>query len=411
MSVRRTGIRLTVTLAVCAALAACATPPLRDATPPTVTALPEIARPVPVAPPAVAHHGQPWASITANDALNDCSDSALVQANISMYTRSPERFEQLLAQALPLLTYVHDQLQDAGIPGEFAMLPMLESSYNPSARRGHNGPAGMWQFLASTARLHGMHVSRQYDGRMDPVASTRAAVKMLTRLHDQFDDWRLVTMAYNAGPYAVSGAIAKHPDLGSGAIPNIAASSATRTHLARMLALSCILRHPAQFHVELPQPESDTELAAVKVPAGTRLKDAAAMAEIAESELRTWNPGYLGTTVPARSARMLLLPAKAAESLADAMSIDDSESIAEAGAPASAASSDGIPLPAEPVPPQGVAFGTVSADPASRHHRVRSGETLWSIAREYGVTVRQLERWNDLHGDDLRAGTELAIHG
>lgn len=409
MNARRNGIRLALTLAVCGLLGACATPQLRDAAPATVIALPEIPAPAPQPVPNTARHGQPWASITANDVLDDCGDSRIVQANIRMYTASATRFEQSLAQALPLLAYVHDQLQDAGIPGEFAMLPMLESSYSPGIGRGRSGAAGMWQFLASTARLHGLHVTAQYDGRLDPVASTRAAIAMLTKLHRQFDDWRLVAMAYNSGPAAVAAAVAKHPNLGSGAIPDIGASNTTRTHLARMLALSCILRHPAQFNVQLPRPASDAELAEVKVPAGTLLKDAAAMAEIGESELRALNPGYLGASVPARSPRALLLPTGAAGALADAMTVGDSESVAEADPPA--ARLDGIALPLEPAPPQGIAFTSRSAAPTNRRHRVRSGETLWSIAHEYGVSVGQLEHWNHLRGNELRPGMELTIHG
>lgn len=414
MSAPRTGIRLTLTLAVCAALAACATPPPKPAPrPAVVTALPEV--PAPAATPAqnARSLNEPWASIIASDVMHDCGDSPLVRANAAMYTRSPARFEQQLKQSLPLIIYVHKQLQEAGIPGEFAMLPMLESSYN-AAEPSHRGdPAGMWQMMPRTARQHGIKVNRSYDGRLDPVASTRAAIKMLKALNKQFDDWRLTDMAYNAGPYTVIGALRDHPDLGNRPIPNIPVSHTTRTHLARLMALSCIIRQPERFQVSLPKPSPGDEVAAVKVPAGTRLADAAGMAEVSEAKLRDLNPGYRGASVPTESARMLLLPTDAAQALSAALAMNSAEPIAQVTLPGpDANANDNPPLPDEPAPPP-QDNTSAAAEPVTRvrHHRVHAGETLWSIAHDYHVSVDELKRWNGLHGSTLRAGEKLRIHG
>jgi membrane-bound lytic murein transglycosylase D len=205
-------IRLGLTLATSMVLAACATPPAKPPpTPAVVTAIPEV--PVPQVAPAATPEpaNEPWAGIVASDVMQDCANSPQIRVNTAMYTRSPERFEQLLAQSLPLIIYVHKQLRDAGIPGEFSMLPMLESSYNAAEPSHRNDPAGMWQLMPRTARLHGVSVNRHYDGRLDPVASTRAAIKMLKALNEQFKDWRLTDMAYNAGPYALLAALREHP--------------------------------------------------------------------------------------------------------------------------------------------------------------------------------------------------------
>ena len=414
MSAPRTGIRLTLTLAVCAALAACATPPPKPAPKPAVvTALPDVPTPAMPTAQAAGAKNEPWASIVASDVMHDCGDSPLIRANAAMYTRSPAWFEQQLKQSLPLIIYVHKQLQEAGIPGEFAMLPMLESSYN-AAEPSHRGdPAGMWQMMPRTARQHGVKVNREYDGRLDPVASTRAAIRMLTALHEQFDDWRLTDMAYNSGPYTVIGALRDHPDLGDRPIPNIPVSHTTRTHLARLMALSCIIRQPERFQVSLPKPSADDEVATIKVPAGTRLVDAAGMAEVSEAKLRALNPGYRGTRVPSDSARTLLLPADAARSLSAALAVNSAEPIAQVTLPdPDANADDNPPLPDEPSPPP-QDNTSAAAEPVVRvrHHRVRTGETLWSIAHDYHVTVAELRRWNDLHDRALRAGEELRIHG
>jgi len=411
MSTPRTCIRLGLTLAISMVLAACATPPSKPPpTPAVVTAIPVVPSPK-VAPVAVPESvNEPWASIVASDVMHDCAKSPLIRANAAMYTRSPARFEQLLEQSLPLIIYVHEQLQDAGIPGEFSMLPMLESSYN-AAEPGHrSNPAGMWQLMPRTARLHGVTMNRQYDGRLDPVASTQAAIKMLKALNRRFEDWRLTDMAYNSGPYAVLGALRDHPELGSEAIPGIPVSHTTRTHLARLMALSCILRQPERFHVQLPKPSPADRLATIEVPAGTRLKSAADMAEISEAKLRALNPGYVDGSVPSDSPRTLLLPTGAIESLVAALTVGASEPVAQVNTrEQNAGPSNNLPLPNEPMP---APRDNSPAPPTpAQHHRVRKGDTLWSIAHRYHVSVKDLRRWNHLHDSDVHPGEELRVNG
>lgn len=414
MSSARAGTRLS-TLAVCAILAACAAEPVKPPPKPAVVIAHPEPPPTTLAP--IAHAlapGEPWASLTASFVMHDCADSPLIRANAAMYTRSPTQFEQRLKDALPLVMYVQKQLQAAGIPGEFAMLPMLESAYQPVEPSHRGDPGGMWQMMPATGRRHGLTTSRDYDGLRDPVASTRAAIKMLKRLDKQFGDWRLVDMAYNAGPYAVVSALRGHPDLGDGAIPDIPVSRTTRTHLGRLMALSCILRDPQRFNVELPTPSPDDALQAIEVPSGTRLRSAADMAEIPESTLRALNPGYRGERVPDGSPRTLLLPVDAAQSLAAALTVDASESVAQVDTRESdAAPSNRLPLPSEPArsSEDTSAPGAFAAPSHGRRHRVRKGETLWSIAHQYHVSVADLKRWNDLHDDDLRAGEELRVQG
>jgi len=414
MSTARTGTRLS-TLAVCALLAACAAEPVKPPPKPAVV----IARPesppttwAPIAP-AIAK-GEPWNSLTASFAMPDCADSPLIRTNAAMYTRSPAHFEQRLKSALPLMMYVQKQLQAAGVPGEFAMLPMLESSYNPAEPSRHGDPGGMWQMLPRTGRVHGLVTNDHYDGVQDPVASTRAAIKMLKSLDQEFGDWRLVDMAYNAGRYAVLGALRHHSDLGDGAIPDIPVSRSTRIHLAKLMALSCILRDPQRFHVKLPQPSPDDQLQAIQVPAETRLRSAAEMAEVSESELRALNPGYHGASVPADSPRTLLLPMAAAQSLMAALTVDTSETVAQVSTrERNADPGNSVPLPAEPAPlaVDAPTPATATAPLPAKRHRVRKGETLWSIANRYHVSVRDLKHWNDLSEDTVQPGETLRIQG
>jgi membrane-bound lytic murein transglycosylase D len=413
MRARTAGIRISLTLLASAVLAACAMqPPKPLPTPAVVTPLPAVAPPASAAlTPAPDGAVQPWADIKASAVMRDCADAPLIRANAARYTRSPAHFEQLLRQSLPLITYVQKELHTNGIPGEFAMLPMLESSYRSSEPSHRGDAAGMWQFMPATARRHGITVNSQYDGRLDPVASTQAAISMLKSLDQQFGDWRLVDMAYNAGPYAIMAALRDHPDLGSQAIPNIPVSAASRNHLAKLMALNCIVRDPARFAIKLPQPAHDNELSTIKVPSGSRIANIANMAEVSESTLRKLNPGYRSTHIPADSPRTLLLPADAAQTLLTALTVNASESVAQVdtNAPESTATG-GIPLPAEPAPPsQSPASSPAPASPP--RYRVRAGDTLWSIARRFHVSVSDLKRWNHLQANTVRSGTELRLHG
>jgi membrane-bound lytic murein transglycosylase D len=413
MRARTAGIRISLTLIASAVLAACAMqPPKPLPAPAVVTPLPAVAPPASGVLTAPANPvAQPWASIKASGVMHDCADTLLIRANAARYTRSPAHFEQLLRQSLPLITYVQKELHTNGIPGEFAMLPMLESSYRSSEPSHRGDAAGMWQFMPATARRHGITVNRQYDGRLDPVASTRAAISMLKSLDQQFGDWRLVDMAYNAGPYAIMAALRDHPDLGSKAIPNIPFSAASRNHLAKLMALNCIVRDPARFAVKLPQPAQDNELSTIKVPSGSRIANIADMAEISESTLRKLNPGYRSTRIPADSPRTLLLPADAAQTLLTALAVNASESVAQVDTNAPGSSANGsIPLPAEPTPPdQGSTSGPAPASPTQ--YRVHAGDTLWSIAQRFHVSVSDLKRWNHLRDNTVRSGAELRLHG
>jgi membrane-bound lytic murein transglycosylase D len=412
MSVQHaTGVRLGLVLVLGAALGACAVQPAKHLPRPAeVIALPNVAPVAPARPPSAPARPDLWSSMTAGFVMHDCADAPLINAKATLFTGHPQAFERLLQQSIPLMIYVQKQLHVAGIPDEFVMLPMLESSYDPAARSHRGDAGGMWQLMPRTARLLGVQMTRHYDGRRDPVASTAAAISMLTNLHQHFKDWRIVDMAYNAGPYAAMQALRHHPDLGTGPIPDIPVSAGARQHLAKLMALSCIIKDPARFHVTLPDPAHNSELVSVQLPPGTRIADAADMAEIPETSLRALNPGYLGRTLPAGSPRRLLLPATAAQSLLAALTVQSSESVAQVTAPETGPTSrNALPLPLEP-PPDSDATPSPAAAPAS-HHRVGPGDTLWSIAHRYHVSVKDLKRWNHLDGNDIRPGEELRVQG
>ena len=129
-----------------------------------------------------------------------------------------------------------DALDEAGLPSEFALIPFVESRYRPDARS-PGGQVGLWQFTAATARRNGLSVRKGHDQRLDPEASTRAAVQYLKRLHRMFDgDWRWTAMAYNAGEGAARAAKRK------GGPQHL--SSITRHYPDKLHALACLVPRP-----------------------------------------------------------------------------------------------------------------------------------------------------------------------
>ncbi|MGY0611968.1 lytic transglycosylase domain-containing protein [Luteimonas sp. A501] len=146
-------------------------------------------------------------------------------------------------EVLPLFGYVVDALRSAHLPTEYALIPFVESGYRPGTRSS-SGPAGLWQFIAVTARNHGIPIRGGYDGRLSPVDATRAAVRYLKTLHGMFaGDWRLAVMAFNAGEYRVLGALRRHDQRAAAAEPQAldSLSGITRAYVRKLHALSCLM--------------------------------------------------------------------------------------------------------------------------------------------------------------------------
>ncbi|NLA67920.1 MAG: lytic transglycosylase domain-containing protein [Gammaproteobacteria bacterium] len=159
------------------------------------------------------------------------------------YAHVPGQLAAADSEVLPLFGYVVDALRAAHLPTEYALIPFVESGYRPGAR-GSSGPAGMWQFVAVTARNHDIPIRGGYDGRLSPVDATRAAVRYLKTLHGMFaGDWRLAVMAFNAGEYRVLGALRRHGQRAAAANPEglHSLSGITRAYVRKLHALSCLM--------------------------------------------------------------------------------------------------------------------------------------------------------------------------
>jgi len=396
-------------IALASLLAACATPPATrpqqkpttvtpSAGPLTVAPSPQLAAPS-VAPEVTT--ANVWEKLRGSFAMSDCDADPRIMVWAHRYTQDPQRFEAQMSDALPQVVYVQQAAEKYGVAGEFVLLPWVESQYRPVP--GHrNLPAGMWQLVQSTARTMGLHVGRGYDGRLDTSAATDSVMRMLRDYHNQLQDWRLVDYAFNHGEYGVVRLVQQHgepPD--EPAIPKLPVPNVTREHLTKLLAISCVVRDPSRFHVELPVLPADQHLETVEVNHSMSLSTAADHAGMEADDLKRLNPALQGNFLGADTPGHLLMPHRNAELLRNAMQIANDQDM-------TASISADTPLPAAYSHPQDE-DAQAEPSPHIRTHVVRPGESLWQIAHHYSISVSTLERLNHLHGKALKPGLVLKL--
>lgn len=315
------------------------------------------------------------------------------------FAAAPKRMAQEGNDVLPLFGYVVDALREASLPTEYALIPFVESGYKPGARSA-GGPAGLWQFIALTARNHQVPIRPGYDGRLSPVDSTKAAVRYLKTLHGMFaGDWRLAVMAYNAGEYRVLGALRRSGQNARNAKPETlpGLSGITHAYVQKLRALSCLMeqseeREPWLRALDRPVPV----LGAQTLPGEVGDLDRWSLAQgLDPGVIRRLNPAFIqGRVARAGTTLRVLAPVNGRTEQATAPA---AASAAIAALPATTGRHDAeLPKTIEPAP--------------HRSHTVARGESLWAIARQYRVATSVLIARNKLDaGAQLKPGMVLAI--
>lgn len=334
------------------------------------------------------------------------------------FANAPGRLASRDSVALPLFGYVVDALREADLPTEYALIPFVESGYKPGARS-PGGPAGLWQFISLTARNHDVPVRPGYDGRLSPIDSTRAAVRYLKTLHGMFaGDWRLAVMAYNAGEYRVLGALRRSGQQAAHADPDklVGLSGITRAYVRKLHALSCVLDKADDRKDWLRALDRPVRvLAPVTLPAGTTSLDAWARHRgLDPSRLKRLNPVFRdGRIARNRGQTRVLAPVRRADSEAPPPGAVADITFASAPAPAIEApvttladASDAIAT--HPAPQATAGSGHDAAAP--RTHMVERGDSIWRLARRYGIARKDLLERNDLTASSvLQPGMVLKL--
>ncbi|MHA6493207.1 LysM peptidoglycan-binding domain-containing protein [Pseudomonas borbori] len=359
------------------------------------------------------------------------------------FVSNPSFVEKVGERSSPYIHYIVERLEERNMPMELALLPMIESAYNPLAYS-HAHAVGLWQFIPSTGRNFNLRQTSWYDGRRDVMASTNAAMNYLSRLHEMFNgDWLLALAAYNAGEGRVSRAIERNQKLG---LPtdywNLTLPSETQNYVPKLLALSQVVMSPEAYGVSLAPIANEPYFEKVELKQRMDLSRIAALADLDEDELYLLNPAFK-RRVTLDGPQHLLVPTGKAELLAanlllmkpDAL-VDWQEYRVRSGdslhgianryrltvntlKEINQLSSNNLQvgqvlsIPAEPgaAPSEPLFQNTVSRAPASRSYRVKNGDNLWLIAKAHKVSVKDIQRWNTLKGNKLRTGQVLNLQG
>lgn len=234
-------------------------------------------------------------------------------------------------RASPYLHFIAESLDVRGMPSELALLPIVESAYNPKANSVRDA-AGLWQFMAATGRDFNLRQTAWYDGRRDVVASSKAAMDYLTRLHDQFNgDWLLAMAAYNAGEGTVARAVAANQQRG---LPtdywHLSLPRETQDYVPRLLALSMLVREPDTYGVALNPVANSPYFTAIELTRPVDLSQLATSAGVDEAVLLGLNPAFLRKKTVDGPAHLLVPREQAQQITASLKSMGAPQTSAEA---------------------------------------------------------------------------------
>jgi len=333
----------------------------------------------------------------------------LVSSELDWYVRNASYLQRVFGRAQRYLHHVTVALETRGMPLELALLPVVESAYNPFAES-RSRAVGLWQFIAPTGERFGLKRNGWQDQRRDVIESTRAALDYLQFLHDAFEgDWLLAIAAYNNGRLNVQRAMQRNRAAG---LPtdffSLSLPAETRAYVPKLLALSRLVLNPALHGVRLPAVPNAPYFTVVDTTGPVELRSAAALAGIGFDELRALNPAWQREITDPAGPHRLLVPAAVAGPFMASFAAQDpglrqqtAEAAAriDAGGQATVARSDAS-----------AAAAVLPAQERPRSHVVQRGDTLWSLATRYGVTVSTLAQVNGLSPrSPLRLETRLTI--
>jgi membrane-bound lytic murein transglycosylase D len=390
-----------------------------------------------------SEYGDLWMRIRGGFELADL-DAPLVTKSEDWYEARPAYVARMIERSRRYLYYIVVEVEKRNMPLEIALLPMIESAYNPMAYS-RSRASGIWQFIPSTGKLYGLKQNWWLDERRDVLAATNGALDYLQKLHAEFGDWYLALAAYNCGEGTIRRAIAANQKRGKPIdYLSLKLPAETREYVPKLQAVKNIVRDPGHYDLVLADMPDAPYFTVVHTSRKMDVKVAAELAEMPLDEFLSLNPQHNRPVIAGADEATILLPYDRAELFAakleltnqpmvtwQAYKIRANESLAQVAA------RFGLPLetlrtingigPRAKVPVghallvpsqapsdatvaslQNTAFTTVPSG-RSFYHRVRKGETLMSIAARYEVTPQDLKSWNKTSGASLVAGQRLRV--
>lgn len=315
-----------------------------------------------------------WQRIRDGFELTDV-DHPRVQRQLDWYTKHPKYMERVVERARPYMHFIVEAVEEKGIPTELALLPIVESAFQPFAYS-HGRASGIWQFISSTGRRYGLEQNWWYDGRRDVYASTKAAVRFLDNLSKNFDgNWFYALAAYNAGGGNVRKAVRKNKKRGKPVdFFSLKLPPETKAYVPKLLALKKIINNPEKYGITLEPIANEPFLAKVDTVSQIDLARVAELADMPLDEIYKLNPGFNRWATPPNGPHYVLLPIEKAQSF--------EEKLAEL--------------------PRDERISWV-------RHEIKKGETLSTIALKYHTSISSIKKVNHLRSNALREGRGLTI--
>ncbi|STY91459.1 LysM peptidoglycan-binding domain-containing protein [Moraxella bovis] len=255
----------------------------------------------------VQRYGDLWDRVRRGYRMSEINNGR-IEAQKSWFYSRQDYINRLTARTSRYLHHTVTEAERRGIPTELALLPIIESSYDPSATS-NAAAAGLWQFIPSTGRIYGLNQSTTYDGRRDIIESTRAAYDFLTSLYNQFGSWELALAAYNAGPGRIQRAIDANRNAG---LPtdywSLRLPTETMNYVPRFMAVAQIVKNPQSYGVYLPAIANHSHFRAVPANFGVSLYDVSNVTGVPVDELRLLNPSLINYSVDASGPGRVIIP-------------------------------------------------------------------------------------------------------
>lgn len=340
----------------------------------------------------------------------------------------------LFGRAEPFLFFIVEEIEKRGLPMELALLPAVESAFDPGAVS-RSRAAGLWQFVPATGRGFGLRQDWWYDGRHDPYSSTFAALDYLEQLHNMFDgDWFIALAAYNAGPGTLRREIRKAKRRGRKTdYVSLNLRQETRRYIPKLVALKQIIQDPQKYNLTLPVVANRPYFEVVELPGQIDLVEFAKNSKIDRQLLRHLNRGFKRWATSPDGPHRLLVPLNSDNDVDYAkLAIENTpkvnyrnhritngdtlSGIARTYGVSVAALRNAnklrntkiragksllIPVRSPVAATQPIKTATTNGQESKVTHRVKRGDTLWSIARHYQVKLDQLMNWNNLRSNDI----------
>lgn len=392
-----------------------------------------------------------WARLVNDFELDGCGDHETSVAWANWYADHQAYMQRVMKRAQPWVFFIAEQLEARDLPGELALLPIVESAYDPFAYS--SGRAlGIWQFLSATGKQYGLNQDWWYDGRRDVWSSTFAAMDYLETLSARFDgDWLLALAGYNSGENRVARRVKRNLSKGKpGDFWSIDLPKETKGYVPKLLGLACLFRDPAKYDYELPFVANKPVIAAVEMNGQSDLVLISQISGVSIDVLFSLNPGFSRWATSPQGPFRVVLPIQGASKLTDRMASASPPSLMKWDQVVVQNGDTLSGLAARHHVPVSVLKGTnnlngnmikagqklrlprdeqMLSDPlyvaaatelqklqsgliASErvNHKVRSGESLSVIAQRYKVSVKDLQRWNNLSNPNkLRVGQTLTM--